>query len=92
MKGMILAVWIGTSLFFSGAAIGQPCMTRSCAAVRAPGLARQVPIVTSERVGTPRAKLTGRRDCVGLPSRASTPVTDQGAPLSLVTADLPHWA
>jgi hypothetical protein len=92
MKGTILAIWIGTSLFFSGTAIGQPWTTRSTAPVQTPGLSGQVATVPFDRVVMPRSKLTGRRGCVGFPSRAPAAVTRRGAPLSLVTAGLPHWA
>lgn len=93
MKGTILAIWIGTSLLFSGTAIGQPRTKQSLAPVRTSGLAGQVAIATAERVVTPRSKLPGRRDCVGFP-RSRTPASHSrpGAPLSLVTAGLPHWA
>jgi hypothetical protein len=92
MKGTILAIWIGTSLFLSGTAIGQPWTTQSTAPVQTPGLAGQVATVTFDRLVTPRSKLTGRRSCVGFPSCAPASFTRPGAPLSLVTAGRPHWA
>lgn len=92
MKGMVLAVWIWMSLLFAVTAIGQPWATRPLAPARTSGLAGQVAIVTAERVVTPRSSRTGRRDCVGFP-RSRTLVSDSrlGAPLSLVTAGMPHW-
>jgi hypothetical protein len=92
MKGTILAIWIGTSLFFSGTALNQPWTTRSTAPVQTPGPVGQVATLTPERVVTPRSKLTGRRGCVGFPGRAPVSLTRPGAPLSLVTAGLPRWA
>jgi hypothetical protein len=92
MKRMIFAAWIATSLFFSGAAIGQPCTTRSCAPVPALGLAGQVAIVPSEQLVTPRSGSVDPRGCVGFPRRAPTSLQDYVAPLSLVTSELPHWA
>ena len=92
MKGTILAIWIGTSLFLSGTAIGEPWTMRSSAPLTTSGLASHVATVAFDRVVTPRSKLTSRRGCLGFPSRAPAPLTNYGAPLSLVTAGLPHWA
>ena len=92
MKRTIFAAWIATSLFFSGAAIGQPCTTRSCAPVPALGLAGRVAIVTSEQLVTRRSGSADPRRCVGFPPRPPTSLPDYVAPLSLVTSGLPHWA